>query len=485
MLRQTPRPMWLICHHRKTPLPTSTQMRRPPKECATAAIVWFAGPRRAVFAFHQSGFAAALSSERGLSEIGSADVVLSLGEPDEFTFDASSPNEVAAILARYDLDLNVVDATPISSYPGAPRDVGHARPRAIAIDPSGDVVVAGSMQGSVQFGAQTWSTVAPDPNHPTDAFVVRVSNDQIQPLFRVVASTANDHVSVHQLAAFDGAFALSGPAPGSAEFANATTVARITGLNEYVAYTDDGGAAQWIGLLPRNARIEPIGDRFLLYFETAGSGFTLDGTDYSGSDMPAEGVIAMLTADGTVDWMHRIEGSSFAFLGGTATAQDLIVVAYSGVDETFLNVPAQPDTAGRAHLLGLDTNGGLLWNVAIDDISYHGVAVDQAGIAWTVTPCGPGPYAPRRSPALPEIPCEALEYGSYLLGFSTTDGVLDYAYRVTHGAVEPEILGVMGGSSVVLRAISLEPFQIMPDTPDERTVTPQIDVFTQAIMVFE
>lgn len=416
-------------------------------------------------------------------------VVWSLGEADEQTIDTVFPNTLKSVWAHYDNNLNLRSTRAISSYPGGPRAGGTSSARSIELEPSGDRLMAGEIMGSIEFGGTVWSTtfatIRGALTTATEGYVVRSSDASETALFRLRTQNANDSVYLVSMVRHDdGDLTLGGWFNGTMFLPDGSTLSEADGPG-FVIHTGADGTPKWVLQTPGTLNyVDGAGDKLLVRMRIPGDvGFRFDGIDYLAPTLDWCVGMALVDADGSVDWFRRIE-ATFATLfvvGSAPLANGGVVIVYRGQNEIFPDVAAAPDSSGDTHLIAFAANGDILWNTRLADehAEYRGIAVDSHGIAWTVAEtCADDSMTlkPKWSPDVVVPICGPPDSNgkrpvtTLLLGYDTATGELGYAQSIATGSVTVDLIEVLADESVMVVGTYFSPVTVMPGTANEEFV---------------
>lgn len=256
---------------------------------------------------------------------------------------------------------------------------------AVAIDPSGSVVVAGSSAGAVDFGGGALAAVG------ADGFVAKYDPAGALLWAKLVGGAASDG-AIHAVAAgADGSTFVAGHQDGSLTIqgCNATLTATLT--DAFVARFDPSGACAWL------VGFGSAGDDAVeaLAIDTGGNvvvaGTYADATiDVGGTMLTNAGgvdafVAKLAASDGKVTWARSFGGlaeqSPWAISGAKASSDLFVVGRSTGVTDFGNGFGATP-TGVDAWIVRLDKDGKTIdakpFGGAGDDYG-QALAVDDAG----------------------------------------------------------------------------------------------------------
>lgn len=254
----------------------------------------------------------------------------------------------------------------------------------VATDASGNVVVAGEFDASIDLGTGPLSTAG-----ATDAFVVYLANDG-SPSWgkRFGDASGSQYARAVAIDPGSGNVTIVGHFGGSVDFGGGALV-DPGGSNIFVTQFTMGGNHVWSKGFGDNSPQRAYGVALDSGGNIAVVGYNVGTVDFGGVPLTSAGgedvVIAKLAANGSHQWSKKFgDGSNYQVAPGVAFDQDDNIVLgayfYGSVDfgGGVLDSVGQYDAA----IAKFDPNGVHLWSKRFGDIGdevLEGVAVDNFG----------------------------------------------------------------------------------------------------------
>ena len=267
----------------------------------------------------------------------------------------------------------------------------------VAVDPSGDIFLAGSFAGTVNFGTVGTPSLLASPGH-TEAFVARLDGSGTLIWVRSALASGGDDQANGLAMDRQGGVVVAGMFEQSATF-GATTLTSLGTSDAFVARYDASGTLTWAvgsqGTTGSNAQaigvaVDSSGNIALAGFEAGtvglGSGSNAVRVTAAGSD---DALIWKLDSTGKLFWARSFGSTDYDSGGGVAfdpTGNVVVVGTFSGTVNFATNGPTATLTAGPifdVFVLKLDPNGQGIWGR-----SYVGGNGWAKGQAIAVDPFG-------------------------------------------------------------------------------------------------
>jgi len=255
--------------------------------------------------------------------------------------------------------------------------------RALALDPDGNILVAGSFVGTLDFGGATLPLTSAGSE---DIFVAKL--DPLgEPLWSVRFGNSVAQSARGLAVAADGSVFVTGELAGAVDF-GVDTVASAGQTDGFLLKLDADGAPLWVhgfgGSSTDGGAEVALGAGGAVHL----TGFFTGAITIAGAPLVADGgndvLVAKLTADGAHLWSRSFGAADTQRGAGIAVAPggDVLVAGTfaGGIDLGRGEVASLGAVDGFA--LRLDSGGEVLWSALFqgdDQVTPQGIAVDATG----------------------------------------------------------------------------------------------------------
>lgn len=399
---------------------------------------------------------------------------------DQEIIDTSGLNGFQSVFAHYGQSGELLGARAFTEYAGGPLPGGSSQTRAIVVEASGQILIAGHFGGSVRFGNTVWSTqqgnIDGAISTSRESYVVRVDPQtlSISPIFRLRAPSPGFLNSVSSIVTHtNGDFTIAGSFTSSVTFPNGTVL--TSGRAGFVARFSSNGTLLWASKIGVAAVAEPVDDAVLVRFQY-GEAFELDGVSYSAPPQDERGLgLARIEADGSVEWMIRVEEAGFGYLlAATPNIDGKLYLGARLENARFVDLENPPLITQSSVILAVDASTGSVDVISPEKIwqsdseQIRTITMDDSGVIWAFVSLELVEnlrVEPRFQAALD------VEMGetNLMLGYDSADGSLLYAHQVAeNGLLSAPVIKWLPSSAQILLGghyfddILLEPASMSP-----------------------
>lgn len=408
---------------------------------------------------------------------------------DQEIIDTSGLNGFRSVFAHYGQSGELLAARAFTEYAGGPLPGGTSRTRVIAVEASGQVLIAGEFGASVRFGNTVWSTpqgnVSGAISTSRETYLVRINPQtlSITPIFRLRSPSPGFSNSPSSIVAHsNGDFTIAGYFESSVTFPDGT-VLTTSSVAGYLARFSSNGTLLWVNKIGAFTGIEPLDDAALVRFQYV-EAFELDGVSYSAPPQGERGFgLGRIEADGSVEWVIRVEEAGVGFLRASTPGLDGKLYIQARLENArFVDLENPPVFTQSSVILAVDASTGSLDVISPEKISQSDseqirmITMDDSGVLWAIVTL----ELEENLRVEPRFQA-ALDLGigetNLMLGYDSADGSLLYARRVAdNGILSAPVIKwlpssaqiLLGGhfyGEMLLEPASMSPVQLSNSTP--------------------
>jgi len=422
------------------------------------------------------------------------DLIFEPGAGEEI-IDTSGLNRFRSVFAHFGQNGELLATHAFTEYAGGPLPGGTSQTQDIAMEASGQVLVAGEFGGSVRFGNTVWST--PQGNvggaiaTSYETYVVRIDPQTlgVSAIVRLNSPSPGFTNSASSIAAHDnGDFTIAGYFSSSVTFPGGTVLTAPSGVAGYMARFTSSGTLIWATAVGLSAHMQKVEDSVLVRF-SYGASFELGGVTYAA---PAEGergfALARIDADGSAGWIVRMEGPGFGYMHAyTPGPEGKIYVGARLENARFVDIVDPPAFTQPSAILVVEAATGALELLSPERISQSDseeirmIALDDAGVLWALISFE-NELALQVRPRFGAVLDVGAGDVNLMLGYNTSDGTLLYAHlAATTDILSSTLMTWLPTSAQILLGghyfydLTLEPMSMTPSVLSNSTPGTQPD----------